>query len=112
MSDELSIPTDWRPEPPSLATEHWAPTTLPTPNDITTAGAELLVLDDRARRIFATLRWAGIVAITETVEGYDAAMRVVHAGPAEFLPPDEDWSLEKLSQSAVIAITYIEGTTP
>lgn len=89
------------------------PTQLPTFDDIAAAGAALAELDDRAKRIFAVGRWSGIIAVTEMVEGYDSAMRVVEEGPQRFYPAEDEWGPDKISKSALIAIAYVEeGTTP
>lgn len=61
----------------------------------------------RARRVYAVSRWAAAVAITELRDGYDAAMVVVEAGPAQFEVDDEDWG--SINASAQIAINYVEG---
>lgn len=62
---------------------------------------------ERARRIFATMRWAGVIAVTEMVDGYDNAMKIVEEGPERFLPDDEDY--EKINETGIKAIAYIEG---
>jgi hypothetical protein len=86
---------------------------LPTPDEVQSRMAELEALGERAKRIFATARWAGVVAVTEMSDGYEAAMEVVRAGPQQFLPDPEEWGPERLSESARVAIEYIEtGQTP
>ena len=108
---ELSLPKrdihlalDPLPEP-----EQFGASALPLLPVITDAIDEATFRSARARRIFAACRWAGIVAVTEMVEGYDAAMRVVQDGPQPFMPDDDDWVPEKMVPSVGIAINFIEG---
>lgn len=106
MSDDLSIPADWRPAPPVL--ESVDPSELP---ELPPVGTRVLTEEEqRARRIFATCRWAGVIAITEMASGFDAAMAVVATGPADFLPDEEDFA--KINETGQVAIRYIEtGST-
>lgn len=60
----------------------------------------------RQKRIYATMRWAGVVAVTEMRDGFEAAMEVVEAGPEQFMPDDAD--MERINSTAVTAITFIE----
>lgn len=105
MSDELSIPADWRPDMPKLESASdpgMIPLVLPEVGKRVPSDREM-----RERRIFATCRWAGVVAVTEMADGYDAAMQIVTEGPDRFLPDDEDW--EKINETARVAINYIEN---
>lgn len=65
------------------------------------------VATDRAKRIYATMRWAGVIAVTEMSEGFESALRVVEEGPERFMPDDEDFG--NINATAVRAIAYIEN---
>jgi hypothetical protein len=112
MSDpnELSIPADWRPAPLTLEVTA-DPAALPALDQIQDAVDTMTFLGDRAKRIFAVGRWAGVVAITEMRDGYDAAQRVVMEGPQVYYPTDDDF--DRINLTSKIAINYVEsGATP
>jgi hypothetical protein len=109
--NELSIPTTWKAAPLALETADPASTSMPGLDEFAAAAAALHEANERSKRIFATCRWAGIVAVTEMSDGYDAAMRVVAEGPAKFLPTEDEW--DRINTTARIAINYVEsGATP
>lgn len=62
---------------------------------------------ERAKRAYAVMRWAAVIAVVELRDGYDAAMEVVDAGPAQFQPDDTEWANLNLAQT--VGINYIEG---
>lgn len=61
---------------------------------------------ERQKRIYATMRWAGVIAVTEMRDGFDAAMEIVSDGPERFMPDEHD--MERINSTAVTAITFIE----
>lgn len=80
------------------------PTDLPTIDNPT---IPLDALNDREKRIYAAMRWSGVVAIIEMRDGYDAAMEVVNEGPARFLPTEAEW--EKINDTGRRGIDFVEG---
>lgn len=102
----------------SISSQSEPPQDIPVPKEISlregqSRMAELEALGERAKRIFAVCRWAGVIAVIEMTDGYDSAMEVVKKGPQEFMPNEDEWALDNLSESAKVAINYIEaGETP
>jgi hypothetical protein len=91
--------------------EQFGASSLPPLPVVTDYIDEVTFYSERARRIYGTIRWASAVAIEELRDGYDAAMRTVAAGPAPFMPDDEEWAMDKISASVATAINFIEGKT-
>lgn len=83
------------------------PDALPTLAQVEGAVDEVRFLGERAKRVYAVMRWASTVALTELRDGYEAALEVVNEGPARFMPTDEEF--EQINLAGTVGINFVEG---